>query len=157
PVDYFGSSTTWGGFARANPYYLVAPFDESAHRVTAGADYTVRDWSLHYRAGYQNFEDAVDGRTPQSPERSINVDDANTARELLPSFVWKDRRTLRTPVRDLSYTGRLSARVGARGGYLFYRYSGPASLDMSFQGAARTAIATVTAPYSTSLASTAHV
>ena len=157
PVDYFGSSATWGSFARANPYYLVAPFKESANRVTGGLDYTVHDWNLHYRLGYQSFEDSVDGNNPLSPERSINVDDPNTARELLNNFVWKDSRRLRTPVSEFSYSGRLSSRLEARGGYIFYRYSGPASLDMSFDGAARTATATITAPYATSLSSQAHV
>src|SRR5215510_16381054 len=57
PVDYFGSSSTWGSFARANPYYLVAPFKETAHRGTAGVDYTIHNWDLHYRFGYQSFAD----------------------------------------------------------------------------------------------------
>jgi hypothetical protein len=157
PADYFGSASTWGSFARANPYYLVAPFNQSANRVTGGLDYTHRDWSVHYRMGYQSFEDSVDGRNPLSPERSINVDDANTARELLNNFAWKDSRRLHTPVSEFSYTGRLSSGLEARGGYIFYRYSGPASLDMSFDGAARTSVATVTAPYATSTFSQAHV
>jgi hypothetical protein len=157
PVDYFGSSSTWGSFARANPYYLVSPFSEAANRGTAGIDYTLRTWSLHYKFGYQSFEDSVDGINPLSPERSINVDDANTARELLNRFVWKDRRKLHTPVSEFSYSGHLSSRLEARGGYIFYRYSGPASLEMSFDGQARTATATVTAPYSTSLFSQARV
>src|SRR6185503_17528211 len=157
PVDYFGSSSTWGGFARANPYYLVAPFNQSANRITGGIDYTVRDWSLHYRVGYQSFEDSVNGKNPLSPERSINVDDANTARELLTKFAWADSRRLRTPVSEFSYSGHLSSGLEARGGYIFYRYSGPASLDMSFEGAARTATATIAAPYSGSMSSQAHV
>jgi len=157
PVDYFGSSSTWGSFARANPYYLVAPVDESANRIAAGIDYTHRNWSLHYRVGYQSFEASVDGRNPQSPERSINIDDANTARELLTQFTWKDFRRLRTPVSEFSYSGHLASRLEARGGYIFYRYAGPASLDMSFEGAARTTTATITAPYATSVSSQAHV
>ena len=157
PVDYFGSASAWGAFARANPYYLIAPLSESANRITGGVDYTIRGWSLHYRLGYQSFENSVTGRNTESPERSINVDDANTAKELLNRFTWSDFRRLRTPVSEFSYSGHLSTRLEARGGYIFYRYSGPASLDMSFDGAARTATATVTAPYATSLSSQAHV
>jgi len=37
-LDYFGSSSTWGAFARANPYYVIAPLSETADRVTAGID-----------------------------------------------------------------------------------------------------------------------
>jgi hypothetical protein len=58
-LDYFGSSSTWGSFARANPYYLFAPFNEVSDRVTGGLDYAVKNWTLHYRLGYQTFEDAV--------------------------------------------------------------------------------------------------
>lgn len=157
PVDYFGSSSTWGGFARANPYYLVAPFEESANRVAAGVDYSHEGWTLHYRAGYQSFGDTVNGYNPVTGQRSLNIDDANTARELLTSFRWNDYRKLRTPLSEFSYTGRLTSRLEARGGYLFYRFSGPATLDMSFAGNARTATATVTAPYSGSLTSRAEV
>src|SRR5580765_3386343 len=70
PRDYLGSSSTWGGFARANPYYLVAPLIEASNRVTAGLDYTHGGWNLHYRVGYQRFEDAVNGANVASPERT---------------------------------------------------------------------------------------
>ncbi len=135
--DYFGSPSSWGSFARANPYYLFAPVDEAANRVTGGVDYTRKNWALHYRLGYQSFTDAVNGQNLSSPLRSINIDDANTAKELLTAISWKDYRELHTPVSEFSYTGRLLPRLEARGGYIFYRYSGPASLDMSFSGTAR--------------------
>jgi len=38
-----------GSFARANPYYIVAPLSEMTNRVTAGMDYTRRAWTVHYR------------------------------------------------------------------------------------------------------------
>src|SRR5215510_13198764 len=80
-LDYFGASSTWGSFARANPYYLVAPLQETAYRGVAGVDYTHGVWNLHYRAGYQSFEDSIRGANAAGLERSINIDDASTAGE----------------------------------------------------------------------------
>ena len=36
-LDYFGSSSTWGSFARANPYLIVAPLSEATDRVPAAS------------------------------------------------------------------------------------------------------------------------
>jgi hypothetical protein len=158
PVDYFGSSGTWGFFARANPYYLIAPLSEAANRATGGLDYTYNGWNFHYRIGYQRFEDAVNGGNAASPERSINVNDRTTAAELLSGGSWIDSRKLTTPVSEFSYTGRLHRTLEARGGYIFYRYAGPAALDMSFNGIARTnSGGTTDAPYAVSLSTTAKV
>ena len=156
-LDYFGASSTWGGFARANPYYVAAPLIEAANRVTGGVDYTRQDWSFHYRLGYQTFDDSIRGNNVTSPERSINIDDVNTSRELVNGISWSDSRQLKTPVSEFSYQGKLNNKLETRGGYIFYRYSGPAALDMSFDGSARTATATVAAPYIVSLSTRAHV
>ena len=157
-LDYFGSSATWGSFARADPYYLFAPLSEVSNRITGGIDYSVRNWTLHYRLGYQTFEDAVDGKNLSSPLLSINVNDPSTRKEPLNGASWSDFRRLTTPVSEFSYTGKLLSRLEARGGYLFYRYSGPASLDMSFDGINRTNSAgTTDAPYAVSLSTRAQV
>ncbi len=157
-LDYFGSSSTWGAFARANPYYLFAPFNEVSSRVTGGLDYTVKNWTVHYRLGYQTFDDAVNGQNLTSPLFSINVNDPNTKKEPLNGASWVDTRRLTTPVSEFSYTGKLLPGLEARGGYLFYRYSGPASLNMSMDGIARTnSGGTTVAPYSVSLATRAQV
>jgi hypothetical protein len=157
-LDYFGSSSTWASFARANPYYLFAPLNEVSNRVTGGIDYTIKDWTLHYRLGYQTFEDAVDGQNLTSPLLSINVDDSSTRKEPLNGVSWSDFRRLKTPVSEFSYTGKLLSRLDARGSYLFYRYSGPASLNMSMDGIARTnSGGTTDAPYSVSLSTRAQV
>ncbi len=59
---------------------------------------------------------------------------------------------------EFSYTGKILPQLEVRGGYLFYRYSGPASLDMSMDGIARTnSGGTTDAPYSVSLSTRAHV
>ncbi len=60
-LDYFGSSSTWGSFARANPYLIIAPLSEATDRVTGGIDYTKNGWALHYRIGYQSFTDSING------------------------------------------------------------------------------------------------
>jgi hypothetical protein len=157
-LDYFGSSSTWGAFSRANPYYVVAPLSETSNRVTGGLDYTLGRWNLHYRVGYQRFEDAINGANVGSPERSINVDDPNTAKELVNGVSWLDSRKLSTPVSEFSYTGKIGSRLEARGGYIFYRYSGPATLDMSMDGAARTNTAgTTDASYLVSLTTNSRV
>jgi hypothetical protein len=157
-LDYFGSSSTWGAFARADPYYLFAPINEVSNRVTGGIDYTVKNWTLHYRLGYQTFEDAVDGQNLSSPLLSINVNDATTRKEPVNGVSWSDFRRLKTPVSEFSYTGKILSRLEARGSYLFYRYSGPASLDMSMDGINRTNTGgTADASYSVSLSTRAQV
>jgi len=137
-LDYFGSSATWGSFARANPYLIIAPLSEATDRVTGGIDYTKNGWAFHYRLGYQSFTDSINGNNINSPERSINIDDPTTAKELAHGISYSDFRKLSTPVSEFSYTGKLTSRLEMRGGYMYYRYQGPASLDMSFNGSART-------------------
>ena len=157
-LDYFGSSSTWGSFARANPYYVLAPLSETSNRVSGRIDYTLHAWTFHYRLGYQRFEDSINGQNASSPEQSINVDDPATAKEAVNGISWSDSRKLTTPVSEFSYTGKISSKLEARGGYIFYRYRGPASLDMSFDGIARTnAAGTTDAPYAVSLSTRANV
>lgn len=160
PIDFFGSSSTWGSFARANPYYFAAPLSETANRGTAGVDYTLRDWALHYKIGYQSFEDSINPGVV-GPQRSINTDPATasaTARELLTRSGWADYRKLTTPVSEMSFTGRINPRVEWRGSYIFYRYAGPASLSMASEGTARSNTGgTAFAPYTVSLISAANV
>jgi len=157
-LDYFGSSATWGSFARANPYLIVAPLSEATDRVTGGIDYTNRGWALHYRLGYQSFTDSINGTNAASPERSINIDDPTTAKELANGISYTDFRKLSTPVSEFSYTNKVNSRFEMRGGYMYYRYQGPASLDMAFDGSARTNTSgTTDAPYAVSLSTRAHV
>ena len=157
PIDFFGSPSAFGSFARANPYYMIAPIDEAANRVTGGVDYTVRNWNLHYKLGYQRFTDSVNVQNLITGQRSINIDDVNTSRELLNHSTWADSRKLNTPVSEFSYSGKLNSKLEARGGYIFYRYKGPATLAMSSDGSARTSVATVVAPYTINYSGTADV
>ena len=157
-LDYFGSSSTWGSFARANPYVVDAPVDELTNRVTGRIDYTHKDWNYHYRIGYQIFDSTMRATGLVSPERSINIDDPTTAAELLQSLSWTDSRTLRSPISEFSYTGKLKPWADLHGDYIFYRYRGPASLDESFNGVARTNTGgTADAPYSVSTSGRAEV
>jgi hypothetical protein len=157
-LDYFGSTSTWGSFARANPYYMIAPLSETTDRVTGGLDYTLHGWNLHYRLGYQKFDDAVTDTNASALERSINVNDPATNAERLSAASWIDSRKLSTPVSEFSYSGKLSNRLQTRGGYLFYRYRGPASLAASFNGIARTnSGGTTTGLYAVALTTQANV
>jgi hypothetical protein len=157
-LDYFGSSATWDSFARANPYLIIAPLSEATDRVTGGIDYTKNGWAFHYRLGYQSFTDSINGNNINSPERSINIDDPATAKELVKGTSYSDFRKLSTPVSEFSYTGKLTSRLEMRGGYMYYRYQGPASLNMAFDGSARTNTGgTGDAAYAVALSTRANV
>jgi hypothetical protein len=155
--DFFGSPSSFGGFARANPYYLIAPVSDSSNRVTGGIDYTLKSWSLHYRIGMQSFQESINGGNASTGERSINLGDPITANELLAAGSWTDYRKLTTPVSELSWNGKLLPRLRSRGTYLAYRYSGPTALNMSAAGSARGATGSTTTPYSLSEASQGSV
>ena len=155
--DFFGSPSSFGSFARANPYYLIAPVSDSSNRVTGGVDYTLKSWSLHYKIGMQSFQESINGGNASTGERSINVDDPITANELLTTGTWTDYRRLTTPVSELSWNGKITPRLRSHGSYLAYRYSGPTALDMSADGSARGATGSATTPYSLSESSQGSV
>jgi opacity protein-like surface antigen len=143
-LDYFGSDTAWGGFARANPYYLQAPVNETANRFAGGVSYSWRDWNLFYRLGYQTFEQNLLLDNVESPERTINTSDPVTANELLNRASFNQFRRLSTPISEFSYVGRARSRLQLRGGYIFYKYSGPVSQNADYNGAARVTTTTFT-------------
>ena len=136
-LDYFGSDGAWGGFARANPYYLQAPVNESANRVAGGLSYTWRDWNVFYRTGYQTFDQNLTMDNVTSPERSIALSDTVTANELLTRASFNQFRRMKTPISEFSYVGRARSRIQLRGGYIFYRYRGPLSQNAAYNGRAR--------------------
>ncbi len=147
-MDYFGSPSSFGSFARANPYYLVGLVDEETNRIAAGVDYTYRDWTFHYKTGLQRFTDSFTGTNPFTGERSINTGDAVTASELLTTAKWSDYHRFSTPISEFSYNGKLLPGLKATGSYFFFDYSGPASVAMSASGQARGSTTTVFNPYS---------
>jgi opacity protein-like surface antigen len=157
-LDYFGSPDSWGSFARANPYYVEAPLNDVSNRFTGGVSYTWRDWNFHYRLGYQTFEQNLSWQNVASPERSLNVDAGATLREEVNHASWSEFRRLKTPSSEFSYSGKVNRRLDVRGGYILYRYRGPATLDAAFEGNARTNSAGTTfAPYTVAWDSRAQV
>lgn len=163
-LDFVGAPDSFFAFKVSNSYSLQVPLNEVANRVAGGVDYTWRDWNFHYRLGYQTSEELFSGSTVNSPERSINADDPATANEPVNNISWSGFRRLKTPVSEFSYHGKLSPKVEIRGGYIFYRYRGPAALNEAFDGTARTDFsATQFAPFAvaaqthTQLAEPTHV
>ena len=148
-LDYFGAPSTWAGFLRSNPYAVQALLDENSNRTTFGISYSHRDFSFFYRAGYQWFHQDIDTRNLTAQQRSINIDEARTANELLDQATWKDQRDLHSPLSEFSYSGTISSRLHVRGGYIFYRYQGPRAESGVFAGSARTT-GSNNAPYSVS-------
>ncbi len=147
-MDFFGSPAFWGNFARSNPYYLMAPLEDQTNRVTGGMDYTYASWNFHYRLGYQTFQETSNLDNVSSPEISINGV-AASLRSPLTSLSASTIRRLTTPVSEFSFSGKAGSRAEWRGGYIAYRYRGPASLDESFSGIAPNS-AGVAAAYSVS-------
>ena len=157
-LDFFGAPSSWGNFTRANPYYVEAPLNEVSNRFSGGLSYTVRNWSFHYKVGYQTFTQQTNWNNVDSPERSINIDAPATANELLNSATWSEFRSLKTPFSEFSYSGKVNKRLELRGGYIFYRYRGPATLDAAYDGSARTnSSGTQVAPYGVAWSSRAQL
>jgi hypothetical protein len=161
-LDYPGSSSTWGSFSRANPYLMAAPLNELSNRFTGGISYMFRDWTFHYRLGYQAFSQDTSWNNLVSPEQSIDTSpaavNAVTVNEKLTNASWSESRRLTSPVSEFSYSGKANSWLEMRGGYTFYRYTGPDTVNASYIGNARTnSGGTTIAPYALSLNSRAHV
>lgn len=143
-LDYFGASSTFAAFQRANPFQVGALLsdpgnvDDELNRFAAGVSYATRQWNFFYKAGFQQSTEHLTLDNLQPQQRSINIDDPSTAGERLTSARWNESRRLRAPLSEFSYTGRPHDRVRLRGSYIFYSYSGPASVDAAFTGIART-------------------
>jgi opacity protein-like surface antigen len=151
-LDFIGAPAIWGTFARANPYQVTTPVDDSANRIAGGISYSARNWTLNYQTGYQKYDESQALAPLASPERSINVADATTAGELLSVLHSSQSRRLTSPLSELSFVFRPASKVEWRGEYLFYRYKGPFNLTASYQGMARTnSTATTLSPYNVSL------
>jgi hypothetical protein len=157
-LEYVGAPAFWGNFLRANPYVIQAPVNEVGNRFSGGMNYSFRDWNFAYRAGYQTYEEALTLDNIAPGQRSINVGDPVTASERLDRASWLEFRRLKTPMSEFSYNGRAGSRVRLRGGYIFFRYRGPASLNASFNGIARSNTAGTTfAPYAVSMTNRAQL
>jgi hypothetical protein len=155
-LDYYGAPANWGTFLRDNPYYVIGPVNESSNRFAGGLDYTVKHWTIHYTVAYQTFDQAFNWNNPVA-ERSINVDSTANARELLQNGNWNEFRRLTAPSSELFFNGNVAPRLTWRGDFLYFRYSGPATINASYNGTARANTSgSVVAPYAISLSSTAQ-
>jgi hypothetical protein len=134
-LDFLDSPSYWGSFARANPYSLYAPLNDQTNRFTGGVDYTYNSWSFHYAVGYQTFNENISLNNVTSPELSINPITSSTL-EPLATVSWSQSRRLTTPVSEFSFVGKPLSKLQWRGGYIFYRYRGPANFDQSVSGVA---------------------
>ena len=157
-LEYVGAPAFWGNFLRANPYVIEAPVNEVGNRFSGGVNYSVRDWNFAYKTGYQTYEEALNLDNIASGQRSINTGDPVTASERLDRASWLEYRRLKTPMSEFSYNGRAGSRVRVRGSYIFFRYRGPASLNASFNGIARSNTGgTAFAPYAVSATNSAEL
>jgi hypothetical protein len=134
-LDFLNSPGFWGSFARANPYSLFAPLNDDTNRFTGGMDYTYNSWNFHYALGYQTFTENISLNNVTSPELSINPIASSTL-EPLSSVSWSQFRRLTTPISEFSFLGKPLAKLQLRGGYMYYRYRGPATFDQSVNGVA---------------------
>lgn len=157
-LDFVGSPAVWGAFARANPYFLGQPVNDSADRFTGGLNYALHDWSFQYEIGYQIYAENQSLKNVTLPQRSINLTDPATANELLGNLSWSQFRRLTTPISQFSYTGKLRHDLEMQGDYIFYRYQGPFALDANFNGDARTNNGgTADSPYDVSISARGQV
>jgi hypothetical protein len=134
-LDFFDSPSYWGTYARANPYYLYAPIDDDTNRFSGGIDYTYGAWTFHYHVGYQVFTENVSLNNVSSPELSIDPVTSST-REPLTNLSQSEYRKLTTPIGELSFTGKPVSKFEWQGGWIYYRYHGPATFDQSYNGIA---------------------
>lgn len=147
-LDFFDSPSYWGTFARANPYYLYAPIDDNTNRFSGGIDYTFRAWSFHYNVGYQTFTENLSLNNVSSPQLSIDPA-TSSATEILTNLSQSEYRRLTTPISELSFVGKPLPKLEWRGGYIYYRYQGPATFDQSYNGIAPNSSGAL-APYTVS-------
>lgn len=148
---YFGNPDSWGSYVRANPYYLDGPVNDTANRFTGGIEYTWHSWNFHYNLGYQTYDEILNLDNVGSPERSINTNRNTPSTALTPLLALSalQSRHLATPISEFAFTGKPLSKLQWRGGYIYYRYRGPATLDQSFNGTARDTTGTLS-PYSVS-------
>ena len=161
-LDYPGSASYFGTYSRANPFLMAAPLNEQTDRITAGIDYKLRDWTFHYRVGYQVFSQNMSWNNLTSPEESIDTTPASVntvdAQEKLTSASWSEFRRLTSPISEFSYDGKVNSWLELRGGYTYYRYSGPDTINAAYAGRVETVTSPATfAPYALSLNSRAQL
>lgn len=153
--DFFDSPGFWGTYVRANPYVLNAPLSDNTNRITGGLDYSIKSWNFHYSVGYQTFTENIGLSNVTSPEFSIDPVASSTT-EPLVNFSMSQYRRLTTPISEFSFIGKPLPKLEWRGGYMFYRYSGPVTFTQAFNGTAPGSTGPL-APYTVSQSAYANV
>ncbi len=157
-LDFYGAPGSWGFYARGNPFLMSAPLDESDQRVRAGIEDSYRSWNVRVMLGFDRYEEAINGVNLQSPELSINVDDPTTRNQPLSHASWVEAIQRSSPLLETSYSGDLFPELRWHGSYLIYHYTGPAALDMEFNGLASVLPSGANPrPYSVALSSRANL
>jgi hypothetical protein len=133
--DFFDSPSYWGTYARANAFYLFAPLSDYTNRFTGGIDYSYGNWSFHYDIGYQTFTENISLDNVSSPELSIDPV-ASSVAEPLTNFSGSEFRKLTTPISEFTFVGKPLSKLEWRGGYTYYKYTGPATFNQTFNGTA---------------------
>jgi hypothetical protein len=153
--DFFDSPGFWGTYVRANPYVLEAPLSDNTNRITGGLDYSLKSWNFHYSVGYQTFTENIGLTNVTTPEFSINPIAISTTEPLI-TYSMSQFRRLTTPISEFSFVGKPLPKLEWRGGYIFYRYSGPVTFTQAFNGTAPSSTGPL-APYTVSESATAMV
>ena len=153
--DFFDSPSYWGTYARANAFYLFAPVNDYTNRFTGGFDYSVNDWSFHYDVGYQTFTQNINLSNVSAPELSIDPASSSVA-EPLANLSGTEFRKLTTPISEFSFVGKPLKKLEWRGGYMYYRYAGPATFTQEYSGTAPNSTG-VLSPFNVSESATASV
>jgi hypothetical protein len=153
--DFFDSPSYWGTYARGNAYYLFAPLADYTNRITGGVDYSVKDWSFHYNIGYQTFTENISLNNVTSPELSIDPT-ASSLTEPITNLSGSQFRRLTTPISEFTFVGKPLPKLEWRGGYMYYRYQGPATFVQEYSGTAPGSTGTL-GPYSVSESARANV
>lgn len=134
-LDFFNAPSYWASFARANPYFLYSPLQDTTDRVAGGVDYTYRSWNFHYKAGYQTFDETM--TLNGLIVNQVSIDPAALSlTEPLANLAWSQSRRLTTPSSEFSFVGQATSKLSWRGSYSYYRYRGPASMDEAENGIA---------------------
>lgn len=129
-------------------YPVAAPINDVANRFTGGVSYHWNNWNFHYKLGYQTFEQLINVDNLDLSKLSIAVETFGFQNEPLDTFSWTETRRLKTPISEFSFNGKANNRLTLRGGYIFYRYRGPSSIDAHLAGTGRTGFGpTPVAPY----------
>ena len=130
-MDFFGSPSFWGTFARANPYVLLAPLTDDTNRITGGFDYTLEEleFPLLHRLPDLHGKHCPEQRSGRRAEHQSNRQlPYRTTERILPG---RNSAACRRRSANFNFVGKPLPRLEWRGSYMYYRYEGPVKFDAS--------------------------